>query len=221
MTTETREIPRESWIEFLDGFSRRHEGWLVDLEVLGAVGAQTEAHDRPLEGISSEHAGRRIAITLGPSERPAEHIVESPSHLRVQEEGGADLSLQIESSAGETTLLSFRSSLPPEMVDGMLSGERSRESARKEKTPAAYAGEHEGGKMKRIDLSLPEFGFVVATRAALGAGVGLLATGRMCRRSRQRLGLGLLTLGALTTIPAAFLLFGRRSPSGRGKMAAA
>jgi len=75
--------------------------------------------------------------------------------------------------------------------------------------------------MKRIDLSLPEFGFVVATRAALGAGVGLLATGRMCRRSRQRLGLGLLTLGALTTIPAAFLLFGRRSPSGRGKMAAA
>jgi hypothetical protein len=43
----------------------------------------------------------------------------------------------------------------------------------------------------------------------------------MCRRSRQRLGLGLLTLGALTTIPAAFLLFGRRSPTGRGKMAAA
>ena len=28
--------------------------------------------------------------------------------------------------------------------------------------------------MKRVDLSFPEFGLIVATRAALGAGVGLL-----------------------------------------------
>ena len=34
--------------------------------------------------------------------------------------------------------------------------------------------------MKRVDLSFPEFGFVVATRAALGAGIGLLLTGRSC-----------------------------------------
>ena len=223
---ETREIPRESWIEFLDGFSRRHEGWLVDVEVLGGVGAQTEAHDRPLEGISSEHEGRRIAITLGPSDRPAEHVIQSPSHLRVQEDEGADLSLQIESSGGETTLLSFRSSLPTEMADGKPAAKGSRGSSPRAKTKTksegAAAGDTQGGKtMKRVDLSLPEFGFVVATRAALGAGVGLLATGRVCRRTRQRLGLGLLTLGVLTTIPAAFLLFGRRSPTGRGSIAAA
>ena len=42
---------------------------------------------------------------------------------------------------------------------------------------------------KNVDLSLPEFGFVVATRAALGAGIGLLAAGRLDRRSRQRVGL--------------------------------
>ena len=63
--------------------------------------------------------------------------------------------------------------------------------------------------MKRVDLSLPEFGFVVATRAAIGAGIGLLLTGRLCRRSRQRLGVALLAVGALTTIPAALLIFGR------------
>ncbi len=62
---------------------------------------------------------------------------------------------------------------------------------------------------KNVDLSLPEFGFVVATRAALGAGIGLLAAGRLDRRSRQRVGAALVTVGALTTIPAAFLLFGR------------
>ncbi len=71
--------------------------------------------------------------------------------------------------------------------------------------------------MKRVDLALPEFGFIVATRAALGAGVGLLATARLCRRSRKRLGAVLLAFGAVTTIPAAYLLFGRRDP---GKTAA-
>lgn len=63
--------------------------------------------------------------------------------------------------------------------------------------------------MKRVDLSLPEFGFIVATRAALGAGVALLASGRLGRRTRQRAGIALVAAGALTTIPAAFLLFGR------------
>ena len=69
--------------------------------------------------------------------------------------------------------------------------------------------------MKRVDLSLPEFGFVVATRAALGAGVGLLLTGRLGRRARLGLGSVLLGIGALTTVPALYLVFGRerRPPS--------
>jgi hypothetical protein len=75
--------------------------------------------------------------------------------------------------------------------------------------------------MKRVDLALPEFGFIVATRAALGAGVGLLATQRLCRRTRQRVGAALLAAGALTTIPAAFLLFGRRAKTDRTRPAAA
>ena len=62
---------------------------------------------------------------------------------------------------------------------------------------------------KRVDLSLPEFGFVVATRAALGAGIGLLASAGLCKRTRKRLGASLLTVGALTTLPALYLLFGR------------
>ena len=63
--------------------------------------------------------------------------------------------------------------------------------------------------MKKIELSLPEFLFVVVTRAALGAGVGILASRKLSRRSRPKVGASLLTLGVLTTVPAVFLV--RRS----------
>ena len=62
--------------------------------------------------------------------------------------------------------------------------------------------------MKRVDLTLPEFGFVVATRAALGAGIGLLAAGRLRSARRRNVGWTLVALGALTTIPAAMAVFG-------------
>ena len=68
--------------------------------------------------------------------------------------------------------------------------------------------------MKRdVELSLPEFAFVVATRAALGAGIGLLASSRLPKRTRKRVGVSLLTVGALTTLPALYLLFGRDDES--------
>jgi hypothetical protein len=75
--------------------------------------------------------------------------------------------------------------------------------------------------MKRIDLSRPEFGFVVATRAALAAGIGLLATGRLRPRSRKRLGIALSVVGALTTVPALLLVFGRAPGRDTGRSAAA
>ena len=63
--------------------------------------------------------------------------------------------------------------------------------------------------MRRLDLSYPEFGFIVATRAALGAGVALLLADRLGRRKRG-VGKTLFALGALTTIPAVFTLLGAR-----------
>ena len=57
--------------------------------------------------------------------------------------------------------------------------------------------------MKEVSLALPEFGFVVATRAALGMGVGLLLAGRLPERRRQLTGAALVGVGAIATIPAA------------------
>src|SRR5712672_2651547 len=65
----TQEILRENWKNFFDVFSRQHEGWLATLEIFAPdVGAQMEAHELPLEGISIASGGSvadAIAINLG------------------------------------------------------------------------------------------------------------------------------------------------------------
>lgn len=115
----TREIPREDWKEFFDGFVRRHEGWLVDVEVLGRLGAQKEASQLPLEDISSDPHARTITITVGPENRIT-HVVERPVKVEVEEDQGAEVALQIRSETGDATLLTFRSAVATEMVDGIL-----------------------------------------------------------------------------------------------------
>ena len=121
----TRDIPRDEWISFFDGFSLRHQGWLVTIEVLGSdIGAQVEAMEMPLEGISADlnRSGTDI-ILIFIGREPQEHLthtVNAPERVRLkQTDDGADEALEIE-SAGLTTLLHFRSTILPELVDGLL-----------------------------------------------------------------------------------------------------
>jgi len=60
--------------------------------------------------------------------------------------------------------------------------------------------------MRKHKLTAPQLGFVIGTRAALAAGVGLILSGKVPENVRRRVGIGLVTLGALTTIPAVRLL---------------
>ena len=57
--------------------------------------------------------------------------------------------------------------------------------------------------MKHLELNLPTLVFVVATRAALGAGIGLLLSDRLSPARRRAIGLTLIGIGAATTLPAA------------------
>ena len=57
--------------------------------------------------------------------------------------------------------------------------------------------------MHKVNVSLPEIGFVAATRAIGGAGIGLLASGYLKDAPRKKLGLALLAIGILTTLPIA------------------
>ena len=119
----TQEIPRTEWNNFFDGCSRQHEGWLATLEVFAPdVGAQEEAHDLPLEGISIASADENpnsISINLGRTpEDHVTHTINAPEHVWVEQTSrGANAALEIESQNNTKTLLRFRSAVPPEMVD--------------------------------------------------------------------------------------------------------
>src|SRR5688572_25306210 len=120
----TLEIPHDEWAAFFEGFSRRHQGWLATVEVFGSdIGAQVEARELPFEGITADlkqDDGNSISIFIGKTpDEHVTHMILAPTHVRLkQTEAGADEALEIE-SATETTLLRFRSAMPPEMVDGM------------------------------------------------------------------------------------------------------
>jgi hypothetical protein len=120
----TQEIPRDEWAVFFDGFSLRHRGWLVTVEVSGSdTGAQVEAREMPLQGITAElknGAEDMISIIIGDApEAHVTHRIVAPKHVLLKRtEEGADEAVEIE-SADSTALVRFRSPVPPELVDGI------------------------------------------------------------------------------------------------------
>jgi hypothetical protein len=56
--------------------------------------------------------------------------------------------------------------------------------------------------MRRHKLTAPQIAFLVGTRAMLAAGAGMLLSEKVPRNVRRRFGIGLITVGVLTTIPA-------------------
>jgi hypothetical protein len=67
--------------------------------------------------------------------------------------------------------------------------------------------------MSDLILRPRTLGFTVATRVALGIGVGLLISERLDDAPRRRLGAALLALGAITTVPVAMALRRSRRPT--------
>ena len=122
----TKEIPREEWTRFLDTFSCQHEGWLATLEIFGAeIGAQQEARDLPLEGITAtptDDESQLISINLGDTaEDHVTHTITEPTRLWLEQTSeGANAALEIESADKVKTLFRFRSALPADMVDGVV-----------------------------------------------------------------------------------------------------
>jgi hypothetical protein len=121
----TQDISRDEWAAFFDSFSLRHQGWLVTVEVFSSdIGAQVEARELPLQGITAElkrEGEDAISIIVGESpEQHVTHTIIAPARVILKRtEEGADEAIEIE-SAGRTTLVRFRSAVPTEMVDGIL-----------------------------------------------------------------------------------------------------
>ena len=64
--------------------------------------------------------------------------------------------------------------------------------------------------MQEHKVTLPELALVAGTRAVLGAGLGLLLADRLNDEQRKSIGWTLLVLGALSTIPIAIEVLGKR-----------
>jgi hypothetical protein len=64
--------------------------------------------------------------------------------------------------------------------------------------------------LTRTELTFPELGLLVGTRGMLGAGLGLVLGDKLDPDKRKAVGWTLAAIGVLSTIPLAFLVFGRR-----------
>jgi hypothetical protein len=62
--------------------------------------------------------------------------------------------------------------------------------------------------MRETRITFPELGLVAGTRAALGAGLGLLLADRLSAGQRKAVGWTLFVVGALSTIPLALEILG-------------
>ena len=122
---KTKEIPKQDWPWFLDMFSRKHEGWLITMEIFrNDIGDQVQESELKFEGITDEWdevSGNSIVIMTG--DDPDAHIthrINLPTHISLQETDDAmDAALFIKSADGTTECLRFRS-LIPEWIDGVV-----------------------------------------------------------------------------------------------------
>ncbi len=55
--------------------------------------------------------------------------------------------------------------------------------------------------MRKTKLSIPEVGLIAGTRAALGAGLGLLLGDLLSREQRKAVGWTLVAVGVISTVP--------------------
>ncbi len=114
-------IPRDKWLGFLEGFSRQHRQWLVNVERHGADG-RTEAIARevPLHSIS---AGRdnKIVVTLGGKDTPdRDEVIWAPQDILLSErDDGAREGLRIDQSDGAYVDIRFRAPARPEQLNGI------------------------------------------------------------------------------------------------------
>jgi hypothetical protein len=64
--------------------------------------------------------------------------------------------------------------------------------------------------MRERAITLPELGLIAGTRAALGAGIGLLLADRLDPDRRRAVGWTLLLVGVVSTVPLAMEVLGKR-----------
>lgn len=121
---QTQEIPRDQWTRFFDDFSKKHQSWIVNWEVLGRdLGDQEKTNRLPLVGISADLKGSAPRVNVMVGGRLDAHvtqIIEKPKRVlfKEPEQPGHEV-IEIESDNGRLTLLTFRH-IDPEIKELLL-----------------------------------------------------------------------------------------------------
>jgi hypothetical protein len=121
----TRDVPRDQWPDFLEGFSRRHRAWLTTVDQSDGLGRGGTA-EAPLGAVTATRQGRDVrAIEIafvGNGHVPLR--VDNPRIIRVRQTGdGAETGLEIVDEGGVSTRVGFRAAARPEELDGLAPGE--------------------------------------------------------------------------------------------------
>ena len=64
--------------------------------------------------------------------------------------------------------------------------------------------------MRKSTLTIPEIVLIGGTRAMLGAGLALLLGDKLDRKEKRAVGWTLFLIGAVTTVPLALEVFGKK-----------
>ncbi len=72
--------------------------------------------------------------------------------------------------------------------------------------------------MRETQITLPELALIAGTRAAIGAGLGLLLADRFSDGQRRAIGWTLFLFGALSTAPLALEVLGKSHVRGAAQL---
>src|SRR5205823_11392883 len=119
----TQTIPQTEWNEFLKAFSRRHEHWLVTIEIHDLkTGEIVASRFMPLQSIQldlEDQKNPRINVTVRSDEKEDKHILFRPSELILDvSDDGKDQAIRVVSLNTVTTVW-FRVAASPELLDGV------------------------------------------------------------------------------------------------------
>jgi hypothetical protein len=104
-------VPRSEWSAFFESFTLQHSAWLVNVD--------GEKEAMPLDRITASESGR-IVIHLGSDLLHHRIITIDGASVGTAQQGGVTEAVEISSVEGRPTRLTFRSPMPPQLVDGVV-----------------------------------------------------------------------------------------------------
>lgn len=120
MPSHLSEIQPDDWSAFLGELSGEYRGRIVSIEIKGSEPAdRLQVQDVPLEGLSLALHGNEEVISIIVREQGIQHTVHTvsvPLRMTYEKDGEVARRLLIETEAGGTAIVRFRSVSVPETV---------------------------------------------------------------------------------------------------------